>query len=708
MPSKETIQLIADAYHSIRATMPGFRERESQRRMIWEVAKALDGEHDHQILAVEAPTGTGKSLGYLLGGIPVAREREVALVIATATITLQEQILNQDLPKLAEYAGLEVKACVAKGRGRYVCPRNLKALLDESEHNDEGRQQALAPEVLGSAAWSRPPREGEIDNLNAMLDALKEGEWQGDLDEWPNPPASPDLYNMITSTPHSCTGRRCADFFSCPVYQARERMREAEVVIANHDLLLADLQLGDEGGGVVMPNPAESLYVIDEGHRFASKAVRRFAVSAKVQAAREWINDGLRTVQEIRGLLSSEPQEQQLSDSVGELLREVHEVLQDVDEFLQHNYTADEDEDLWRFRAGRAPEEVVAIAQRVAKPAQRLQADLDKLAEKLDAAMSSERVNVSELEKHLPRLGFLRERADNLATTWGLMSTADEDDKPPVARWIERHEGKTGQGDHLISAAPVSVAGDLAVRFWQRCLGAVITSATLTALGKFDRLRRDLGLEADERVAVGRLPSPFDYSSSLLSVPAMRTDPKDGREHTNEVIEQLKELLRSDEAALVLFTSRSRMEHVAESLPKRLRALIQCQGERSREAMLRHHRQAIDAGEGSILFGLASMAEGVDLPGAYCDHVIIERIPFSVPSEPVEATRREWLEDRGERPFYSVSLPDASLRLVQACGRLVRSETDQGRITILDRRIVSKSYGKALINSLPPFTRDVQ
>lgn len=688
--------------------MPGFRERQSQKRMIWEVAKALGGQNEHHILGIEAPTGTGKGLGYLLGGIPVAREREAPLVIATATITLQEQILQQDLPKLAAYGGIEVTACVAKGRGRYLCPRNLKALLAESAPGSEGRQQELAPEVLGSAVWVRPPRAGEIDNLKAMRQALEQGEWRGDLDEWPHSPLPDDLYSMITSTSHSCTGRRCEDFFGCPVFAARERMREAEVVITNHDLLLADLQLSEHSGGVVLPSPPQSLYVIDEGHRLAHKAVRCFAYASKVQAAREWINDGQGTVQAIRALLGTQPQEQQLSESIGELLGEVHAALQDADEFFQHNYAPDPEESLWRFRAGRAPQQMREMAERVAVPAQRLHEGLERLSESIDAALDSERVNSSELDKHLPRLGFLRERTSNLAATWGLMKAAEEADEPPVARWVERHEGKTGQGDHQVAVAPVSVAGDLAERLWQRCLGAVITSATLTALGKFERLCTDLGLASDGQVVVRQLQSPFDYSRSLLSVPAMRNEPNAGRGHVEEVIERLSELLRADEAALVLFTSRSRMQYVAESLPRRLRSLIQCQGERGREAMLRHHRQAVDAGEGSILFGLASMAEGVDLPGAYCDHVIIERIPFSVPSEPVEATRREWLEERGERPFYVISLADASLRLVQACGRLVRSESDQGRITILDRRIVNKSYGQALLKALPPFSREIE
>ena len=707
MPDSDITDAIATAYRRVRDEMPGFRERAAQKRMIWEVAKALAGEQDHRLLAIEAPTGTGKSLSYLLGGVPAARSRGLPLVIATATVGLQEQILHQDLPKLARYAGIEVDATVAKGRGRYLCPRNLDELVGQSASAEAGAQQALAADILGSARWPRPPQPGEPEQLESMAEALTEGRWGGDLDEWADGVAD-DLRPMVTSTSHSCSGRRCAHFEGCPVYAARDRVSRAEVVITNHDLLLADLQLGEEEGGVLLPAPEQALYVIDEGHHLAAKAVQRFAASARVQAARTWLEEGEGVATDTAAVLPDdavgEPPDAE-AQRLQERLGEVATALQEADTFLQHNYRADAEGERWRFRAGHAPEPVRELAGRVAGPARGLHDALQGFSDRVYAALEAQRGDTQELERQLPRLGFLRERAANLATTWELLAEQDNAGTPPVARWVERQAESDGAVDHRVSVSPVSVAGELARRLWDRCAGAVITSATLTALGRFDHLRSDLGLPDGEAIRQGCLPSPFDYSRSLLHVPALRSDPRDAEAHLAEVCQWLPELLDPYEAALVLFTSRQRMERVAQALPEGLRERLQCQGERSREAMLQRHREAVDAGQGSILFGLAGMAEGVDLPGRYCDHVVIERIPFGVPTEPVTATLSEWLEDQQHSSFHTLSLPRASLRLTQACGRLVRSEDDRGRITILDRRVVTQRYGRQLLDALPPFRR---
>ncbi len=706
MPDPATTEHIADAYRRVRASMPGFREREAQKRMIWEVGKALDGAQAHRLLAIEAPTGTGKSLGYLLGGVPVARARGLPLVIATATVTLQEQILRQDLPKLAEHAGLAVDATVAKGRGRYLCPRDLHELLGQPA--EAGAQQALGGDVLGSAHWPRAPRAGEPERLQAMAEALAAGRWSGDLDAWPDGVAD-DLRPVITSTSLSCSGRRCAYFQECPVYAARDRVARAEVVVTNHDLLLADLQLGEGQGGVLLPRPDQALYVIDEGHHLAAKAVQRFATSSRVQGALSWLEEGEGVAVELAAVLpeaEGEPPDA-AAQRIQERLAEVGSALREADAFLQHNYQPGPDGERWRFRAGHAPEAVRTVAAQVAGPAEQLCGELEAFAERADRALEAQRGDTSEIERHLPRLGFLRERAQNLATTWRTLGAQEAAGASPVARWIQRQAGEAGGTDHLVAVSPVSVADALAERLWQRCAGAVITSATLTALGRFDHLRGELGLPGDERLRLGRLPSPFDYGRSRLRVPAMRTDPRDAEAHLAEVCELLPQILDPGEAALALFTSRDRMERVAQALPEALRERLQCQGERAREAMLERHRQAVDAGRGSILFGLASLAEGVDLPGRYCDHVLIERIPFGVPTEPVAATLSEWLEDQQRRPFLELGLPQASLRLTQACGRLVRSEDDRGRITILDRRVATKPYGKDLLDALPPFRREL-
>jgi ATP-dependent DNA helicase DinG len=187
----------------------------------------------------------------------------------------------------------------------------------------------------------------------------------------------------------------------------------------------------------------------------------------------------------------------------------------------------------------------------------------------------------------------------------------------------------------------------------------------------------------------------------------MSADPGDPQQHTDMLVQMLPELLSSSEGSLVLFSSRKQMEQVFAALAADWQERILLQDSMSKQEVLNRHRERIDGGSGSVIFGLASFSEGVDLPGAYCSHVVIAKIPFAVPDEPVESALAEWIEARGGNSFMEMSVPDAALKLVQASGRLLRTETDRGRITLLDRRIVSKRYGRAILDSLPPFRRDI-
>jgi ATP-dependent DNA helicase DinG len=204
------------------------------------------------------------------------------------------------------------------------------------------------------------------------------------------------------------------------------------------------------------------------------------------------------------------------------------------------------------------------------------------------------------------------------------------------------------------------------------------------------------------------VPSPFRYAEmACLQIPRLASDPGDPAAHTADVAAWLNEHVDLAEATLVLFASRRQLRDVAEALHGELRERLLTQDEHSKQELLRRHRAAVDAGRGSVIFGLASLSEGIDLPGRYCDHVVIAKIPFAVPDEPIEEALAEWVERQGGNAFMQISVPDAALRLVQASGRLLRSEQDRGRITLLDRRIVSRRYGRAMLDSLPPFRRDV-
>ena len=202
------------------------------------------------------------------------------------------------------------------------------------------------------------------------------------------------------------------------------------------------------------------------------------------------------------------------------------------------------------------------------------------------------------------------------------------------------------------------------------------------------------------------VPSPFDYQNcATFEVPATAIDPRNGRDFEQSLIDQLNDLIDPKSATLVIFTARYQMLAVYKALDEALKPLVLLQDDYSKQELVRRHRSQIDEGQGSVIFGLGSLTEGVDLPGDYVKHVIIAKLPFAVPDDPVEATLTEWLKEQGKDPFWEISVPDASIKLKQACGRLLRTEKDSGRITLLDNRILTKRYGKPMLDSLPDFKR---
>src|SRR5690606_6627427 len=204
------------------------------------------------------------------------------------------------------------------------------------------------------------------------------------------------------------------------------------------------------------------------------------------------------------------------------------------------------------------------------------------------------------------------------------------------------------------------------------------------------------------------IASPFDYPNiATFTVPPMTADPRDFQAHSEEVAERLPELLAQEVSALVLFTSWRQLNEVRRRLPESLAGRLLFQGDAAKQALLDTHRQAVERGERSVLVGLASFAEGLDLPDDYCRHVVIVKLPFAVPEDPLDQAMAEWAERQGRNPFFEISVPDAALRLVQACGRLIRHEGDYGRITLLDRRILTARYGRALLDSLPPYRMEL-
>ena len=235
---------------------------------------------------------------------------------------------------------------------------------------------------------------------------------------------------------------------------------------------------------------------------------------------------------------------------------------------------------------------------------------------------------------------------------------------------------------------------------------AVLTSATLRSLGNFNTLQRETGVPDSAHFL--SVAGAFDYAKAAsLRVPSDAVEGNNVDDHTQHIVDNIESMVEKKAGTLVLFSSRRQMQQVHDELPNDLVKLILIQGQYSNREMVRLHKERIDQGSTSMLFGLASFAEGVDLPGDYCRHVVIAKLPFAVPNEPLQQALAEWIEARGGNSFFDISLPLASLRLIQACGRLLRTESDTGTVTILDKRLLTKRYGKQLLDALPPFRREL-
>lgn len=692
----------------------GLKPRYGQRLMIAEIAKVLgtikvdeEGRRssDAAVVAVEAGTGTGKTVAYSLATIPLAKAAGKRLVIATATVALQEQIVFKDLPEVMRNSGLSFTFALAKGRGRYLCLSKLDLLLQE------GESQSATAALFEEEGFKIEVDQGNQKLFTEMVTKLAGNKWDGDRDNWPETIEDTDWARLTTD--HSqCTNRHCPNFQTCAFYKAREGMGKVDVIVTNHDMVLADLALG---GGAVLPDPRDTLYVFDEGHHLPDKAIGHFAHYTRLRSTADWLE---LTAKNLTKLLAQNP----LPGDLGRFIEQVPELAREIRTQQQFMFNACEQladfkagEDMegrerprHRFIGGVVPEHLTEMGLELKKGFSRLYDLFTNITDLLKKSMDDD-VSIGiashQAEEWYPLFGSLQSRAQGNWELWLAFTAEDPEESPPMARWLTLAEGGA-MFDIEVNASPILAAETLRRNLWNVAYGCLVTSATLTALNSFDRFRMRAGLP---KVAVTAIvPSPFHHADAgVLRVPDLKADPRDAAAHTAAIIRELPGLVEGSRGTLVLFSSRKQMQEVFDGLERDWRKRVFIQGNLSKQETLNKHKARVDDGEASVLFGLASFAEGVDLPGAYCEHVVIAKIPFAVPDDPVEAALAEWIEARGGNPFMEIAVPDASLRLVQACGRLLRTEADRGTITLLDRRVVTQRYGKAILNALPPFRREI-
>jgi ATP-dependent DNA helicase DinG len=666
-----------------------YEDRPTQRDM---AAYVADTYNDGGIVLLEAGTGVGKSFAYLIPALAWARANSERTVVSTNTINLQEQLVGKDLPllrKALETDEYTPTFALLKGWRNYLCLSRLDGAMS-------GQRTLFEPdkhdELLGLVEWAAHTRDGTLSDL----------------------PLSPtaEVWDEVSAEPDLCTRLKCPHFDRCFLFRARRRAAEADVVVVNHHLLAADLsvrQASDNWEEAAVLPPYRRL-VLDEAHHLEDVAAQHLGLQVTSRGVQRLLG---RFERRGKGLLPTLAFE--LVAEGGEagqaglgLLRER------VLPALSHARHAT---DALFLRLHGRLEDVPGAQLRLDEQFAADPIWTDGLRRELDAALDSLRVLADLLESVADRLGD-REGTDRtrqlLQELRGVMrrlgTVGDGLNRTlrpagggaPTVRWLER-AGQRAQAIAL-SAVPLDLAPLLRELLWQRLDTVVLTSATLAAGGDFGFLESRLGLDGESSPVSVRevLASPFDYPSQcLFGVPTDLPTPRDDEPGHDAALTQIVTDLAfaSDGGMFVLFTSHAALRRAAAGLRGTLssRWPMLVQGEAARDLLLRRFREAGNA----ILLGTDSFWEGVDVPGRALRALVLSKLPFKVPSEPLTAARLERLAEQGSDGFTGYLVPHAALKLKQGFGRLIRSRQDVGVVLLLDNRVVTKRYGPLVLSGLP-------
>jgi len=671
---------IRASFEAAKKQLPGYSNRSSQNRMIAEIAKTLTGEYSdsNPILCVEAPTGTGKTMAYLIATLPIAKANDKKLVIASANVALQEQLLNKDIIEAQKYSTTPFDYALAKGRSRYVCIRNLINLTEDNTDTQSLFEDALL--------WDAPPSKSQIDQLGEMTEDYTSKRWSGEIDDLETPPES-SLWQKVACNRFTCTAKNCEFYNDCAFFKARKKVAQADVIIANHDLVLADIFSGNS----ILPDVEDCIFVFDEAHHFAPKALSHFSQSASIDFIKTSIRQAQSAMDQICKITHQDSVESRI-DAIDTLSSELNAPLSELD------YA----DDIHLFGLTGVDDVIMNSAQNLAISMSTAYANFSEKKDDWQAFCKSNHQEQATLDNLNNIIGQNEQNLSSIVSLLGAFTQSTNPDKPPPSHWIEKSIMANKKTNYHLNSAKIDVSNHLDTLIWSKAAGVVLTSATLTALGSFDRLNQQLGLKEKDNKYL-RLASPFDHQSVDFIVAKMKSNPTQAFEHTQELAKELKKRINQELGTLVIFASNNQMQMVADLVEQSLDCSLLIQGEYSKKRILEKHIGLRRQSKGSVIFGLDSFAEGVDLKGDNLNHVMIAKLRFSVPTSPIEKTTQSYLESQGRNPFMEIALPDASLRLIQACGRLIRTETDTGKITIFDNRLTTKFYGKQLLNALPGY-----
>lgn len=618
---------------------PDYEYRPGQVQMAEAVLRAF-AEKRH--LIVEAGTGTGKTLAYLVPAVAAAISNGSRIIISTGTKNLQEQLMEKDVPFLQSVLPKKFTAAYMKGRGNYACLQRIKRAadspvlegLDELDYFDEVRQ------------WTRDSPTGDRAELIGLPEHLP-------------------FWRHIDARSEICMGQKCPDFDPCFITRMRQRALDADIVIVNHHLFFADLALRNGEYGQVLPD--YSAVIFDEAHLIEDVAAEYFGA----QVSNYQVEDLLRDLQNLA--ITS-------ADANRELTKIGARVARFSDAFWMGT------------RAGRGEEGRFPILPGTfARKKTNGEIEATPLGDAylgLDGALDRMETTLDALREQSPEIENLTRRVRQLRFDLQFIVAGDE---KSFVYWLERR----GRGAFL-RASPIDVSGLLQDKLFDRVETVVLTSATLASAGRFDFVRERLGLpEADTLVA----PSGYDYENqAVLYLPRGMPDPRAPQWADAAAAEVIKILNATEGRAFVLSTSFAGMNSLYERVAGKVDYPCFVQGSASKAGLLEKFRQTPNA----VLFATSSFWQGVDVRGEQLSCVIIDKLPFAVPSDPVVAARQRFIDDQGGSSFYEYSVPQAIISLKQGLGRLIRSATDRGVLAVLDPRLTTKAYGRTFLESLPP------
>jgi ATP-dependent DNA helicase DinG len=640
---------------AIARRLPRYEHREEQLAMAQAVARAIE-RPGH--LVVEAGTGVGKSFAYLVPAIQATADKKTKVIVSTHTIALQEQLLGKDIPFLRSVMPQEFTAVLVKGRSNYISLRRLEVAIK--------RQDLLfqKPEEIDQLAtlrmWSRRTTDGS----------------RSDLDFRP----LPGVWDAVQSEDGNCLGRHCPHHAECFYFKARRRMWTANVLIVNHALFVTDLALRADGPGFL---PEYQVAVLDEAHTLEAVAGEHMGVQLSSTGI-DYSLARLYNGRSGRGVLAAH------AKHLGEAIRQAQKTRDVAEDFFSRAaawYQSQPDGFNGRLR------QPVGWSEFLCEELRRLAAAIDRGSRAIEKP--EDRIELVAAEERCTLLA-------NQVAGWLRQSDGD------AVYWVEV-EQKTRLRVRL-AAAPLDVGPSLRNLLFTERDTCVLTSATLCVGSppRFDFFQSRIGLTAAETLALG---SPFDYPNQVsIHLPRNLPDPSDQpNDFEQEAIRAVAHYLeRTHGKAFVLFTSYKMLDVTARALTpwlaRRNIALLSQGDGMPRSKMVDAFKADVD----SVIFGVDSFWQGVDIPGEALSNVIITRLPFSVPSHPLLEARLEEIRRRGGNPFRDYQVPEAVIKLKQGFGRLIRTRSDRGIVVILDPRVLTKPYGRIFLNSLPECPRIVE